>query len=152
MVNVELFNRNTKDYTQLKCLIDTGAFCNYLNWSLVMDMDLLTRTHPSPYDAIGADGKKLARITLQALTVVKFGNHVNKQIFDVMNIGSLQCVLGREWLHTHDPIIRASNNYYPIFNRPVCKHHTQAWIRIWLPANSSIQQTARNRRGRKSIR
>ena len=50
-----------------------------------------------------------------------------------MKLGRLQSVLGRDYLQAHDPIIRASNNYYPIFDRPACKHHTQVNATIKCP-------------------
>ena len=94
MVLVELYNRATQDYSKHRCLIDTGAFRNYLDYDIAVKLNLMTRKHPLPYNAVGADGSTLAHITQQAMTPVKFNTHVSNVTFDIMHLGNLQCVLG----------------------------------------------------------
>jgi len=96
MTPVQMWNESNHVFDKRKCLIDTGAFRNCLDIGLCKRLNLHERDHPAPYDAIGANGQVLARITRQARCIIKFGSYVDIVHFDLMQLGALQCVLGRD--------------------------------------------------------
>jgi hypothetical protein len=103
-------------------LIDTGAHESYIDSDIAAHLQLKRRKIKEPYYPIGADGRHLPRVTKQAVLRFGFGSHVEIRWLDIMPLGGLGMVLGRNWLCLHDPIIRASAGFYPVFDRDWCRN------------------------------
>ena len=121
LVDCDIYIQKCDPPVKVKCLPDSGAFLSYVNGKTVTRHKLQTRSHPRPYHPIGADGKDLPLVTEQALLRIGFGWHVESFICDVLNIGDIDLILGRDWMKVHDPIIRASTGFVPVFDREECK-------------------------------
>ncbi|PRP82105.1 hypothetical protein PROFUN_10313 [Planoprotostelium fungivorum] len=53
----------------------------------------------------------------------RFGDHVETFKFDILDLGRMHVVLGKNWLQVHNPNLKASNNFYPVFTKKACEDH-----------------------------
>ena len=109
--------------SEQKVLLDSGACYSYVDPQMVTKLGLSVNNHPLPYYPLGADGKRLDEVRHQVVLKIGFGTHVESFLFDVLPIGGLDFVLGRDWLSVHDVILPPSKGFYPLFRGPHCKEH-----------------------------
>ncbi|PRP74592.1 retrotransposon nucleocapsid protein, partial [Planoprotostelium fungivorum] len=107
----------------LPVLIDTGADVSYITPSVARSYAREVSPHPHPYHPIGANGKPFDQVREVATLCFGFGDHVETFKFDILDLGGMHVVLGKNWLQVHDPDVKASNNFYPIFTEKACEGH-----------------------------
>ncbi|PRP77457.1 hypothetical protein PROFUN_14345, partial [Planoprotostelium fungivorum] len=83
------------------------ADVSYITPSVARSYAIEVLPHPHPYHPIGANGKPF--------------NEVRE--FDILDLGGMHVVLGKNWLQVHNPDVKASNNFYPIFTEKACEGH-----------------------------
>jgi hypothetical protein len=99
LTSIKIQNRFTCIFSDSACLIDIGAFRNYIDLLIVLSFKLEQCDHPNPYYLVGANGKELNKITKQACTLVAFdNNHFEYILCNVMPLGGLNTILGHDWL------------------------------------------------------
>ncbi|PRP73035.1 hypothetical protein PROFUN_16945, partial [Planoprotostelium fungivorum] len=64
---------------------------------------------------VGANGKPFDRVKEMATLCFGFVRYLGP--------GGIHVVLGKNWLQVHDPDLKASNNFYPIFTEKACEDH-----------------------------
>jgi hypothetical protein len=104
--------------------LDTGADVSYVTPEVADKYAIEQRDHQHPYRPRGADGSLFQWVTRRAQLKIGFGSHVELVVFDIMDLGGMNIVLGKDWMKIHDPILQESSNFYPVFDHEDCKHHT----------------------------
>lgn len=122
-VNCEMYFHLDSHCLKQRVLINTGVEELYINPKIVAKFGYPCCEHAKPYFPVGADGRLLPQVTHQAAAHFGFGNHVKICWLDIMELGELEFVLGRNWISYHNPIICASLGYYPEFDRDICCTH-----------------------------
>ncbi|PRP73044.1 hypothetical protein PROFUN_16907, partial [Planoprotostelium fungivorum] len=123
-VTLEIWDLSQRQVNaSLPVLIDTGADVSYVSPSVARSYAREVMPHPHPYNPIGANGKPFDRVKEMATLCFGFGDHVETFKFDILDLGGMHVVLGKNWLQVHDPDLKASNNFYPIFTEKACEGH-----------------------------
>ncbi|PRP82731.1 hypothetical protein PROFUN_09816, partial [Planoprotostelium fungivorum] len=107
----------------LPVLINTGADVSYITPSVARSYAREVSPHPHPYHPIGANGKPFDQVREVATLCFGFGDHVETFKFNILDLGGMHVVLEKNWLQVHDPDVKASNNFYPIFTEKACEGH-----------------------------
>eukprot|EP00833_Pecoramyces_ruminatium_P010785 jgi/Orpsp1_1/1184817/evm.model.c7180000091086.1 len=88
----------------IKILVDSGSCYNLIDESFV-------KTHNIPITSIEKSHKirgigGIQTLSLQTIPVtIKHSSHIYKCTFFVTNLPSCNCILGFDWLRTHNPVI-----------------------------------------------
>ena len=124
LIAFDVFQRESSQPYRDYVLIDSGATLSYVDPDAVATYNFKMRKLQKPYTPYGVDGQPLGEVKKQALVRFGFGDHYETFPFDVLPMGGMKFVLGRNWMEVHDPLLRLSNNFYPKFDQPGCKEHT----------------------------
>lgn len=88
-------------------MVDSGATTKFMNQCFVHENKVCTRKlkHPIPLYSIDGLLNKAGSISEVAVLYMKIGDHEEKVVFMVMDIGPEDVILGLDWLHEHNPEI-----------------------------------------------
>ncbi|PRP73805.1 hypothetical protein PROFUN_16438, partial [Planoprotostelium fungivorum] len=122
-VTLEIWDLSQRQVNACLPVLIEGADVSYVSPSVARSYAREVIPHPHPYHPIGANGKPFDRVKEMATLCFGFGDHVETFKFDILDLGGMHVVLGKNWLQVHDPDLKASNNFYPIFTEKACEDH-----------------------------
>lgn len=88
-------------------MVDSGASTLFINKRFVRDNHVLTRKLKQPIQVYNIDGtlNKSGAIEEVAILNMKLGDHEERTIFTVTDIGPEDVIIGIDWLRYHNPTI-----------------------------------------------
>uniref|UniRef100_A0A8C4ZXL3 Gypsy retrotransposon integrase-like protein 1 n=1 Tax=Gadus morhua TaxID=8049 RepID=A0A8C4ZXL3_GADMO len=96
----------------VSALIDSGADGNFMDTSLVSELNLVPAQLKSPLEARALTGARFSQIThvTPPVSLLISGNHQEDLVFHMLDSPTAPIVLGRPWLVKHNPHIDWANN------------------------------------------
>ena len=100
-------------------LVDLGATEIFMHPSFVEQCNAVLQLKAVLHEVRVIDGRMISYglITHEAIVELIIGNHRERLVADVINIGRYPCILGIPWLIRHDPTIRWSQRSV-VFDSP----------------------------------
>lgn len=97
-------NRKSKD---IVAMVDSGASTLFLNKQFVRENNVKTRRLKKPIAVYNIDGtpNKAGAIEEIAVLALTIGEHVEKTVFTITDIGPEDVIIGIDWLRRHNPEI-----------------------------------------------
>ncbi|KAF9801177.1 hypothetical protein IEO21_10191 [Rhodonia placenta] len=88
-------------------MVDSGATTKFINKHFIMENRVRTRKLKEPILLYNIDGtlNKDGSISEVAVLQMQIGDHVEKTVFTVMDIGPEDVIVGLDWLREHNPEI-----------------------------------------------
>lgn len=88
-------------------LLDTGSTGSYISQNLVARHNIDIEKLNEPITAYNADGtaNTSGKITHYAILEISIGNHKERMMFLVTNLGKADVFFGYEWVKHHNPEI-----------------------------------------------
>ncbi|KAF9800350.1 hypothetical protein IEO21_10375 [Rhodonia placenta] len=88
-------------------MVDSGATTKFINKCFITENRVRTRKLKEPIPLYNIDGtlNKDGSISEVAMLQMQIGDHVEKTVFTVMDIGPEDMIVGLDWLRKHNPKI-----------------------------------------------
>lgn len=106
--------------------LDKGADCPYINSTFVHKTGHTRKRIPSgPHKVCDVAGNVITEVFEMVTVKISFGKHVELHNFHIMQLYSMDLLLGYDWISLHAPDRRKDKNGFPIFDHPECVNHTK---------------------------
>ena len=106
-VSATVVTLDTRAECQAHALIDSGCEGSCIDHKYVRDHNINTQKLARPIPVINADGQPNSEgpITETVTLELRIGDHWERKVFGVTNLGKGQIFLGHDWLKNHNPSV-----------------------------------------------